>query len=209
MIKVIQSDQYTSNKVLLDKMFRLRSFENDEPEDENFVIGNIGWDKFDELQPVYILSLSGTGDVLGSVRLIPTTGSHMLGDVYQSLNPNERISSPLIWEGSKFLIDEKKMTGSCPHDRVLAKRAILELLTGIIEVGLRAGLDFVIVLYDARMCQWFEEIGFKADIIGGPQKICKTILYAALLEIDSNMITRLKKLQQPLETQRYAKGGMT
>jgi len=209
MIKVIQADQYSSNKVLIEKMFRLRSSYRDLKGDDGLIIGYIGLDKFDALHPVYILSINGRGDVLGSVRLIPTTGTHMLGDVYQSLNPNERISSPLIWEGSMFIIDQKRMAGSTVRDRILAKRATFELLTGIIDVGIEAGLDFVIILYDARMCRWFDKIGFKADVIGGPRKISETILYAALLEIDSDMVERLEKLRQPLGNQRYASGGMT
>jgi len=55
---------------------------------------------FDDLNPLYLLSVDEGGELLGCLRLLPTTGPNMLRDVFNVLIPDGKIESPLIWESS-------------------------------------------------------------------------------------------------------------
>jgi acyl homoserine lactone synthase len=92
---------------LLDRMYQLRhavfaerlkwtSLNNDRRE----------IDLYDVLSPVYLICRDPAGEVVGCWRLLPTTGSYMLKDIFSHLlhgaTPPEQ---PDIWEISRFAID--------------------------------------------------------------------------------------------------------
>ena len=56
-------------------------------------------DRFDDLNPVYVIALDEAEKVVGSWRLVPTTGPYMLRDVFSDLllrftPPDIRMSDP-------------------------------------------------------------------------------------------------------------------
>jgi len=56
-------------------------------------------DGFDVFDPLYLLSVDHNDRVVGSLRLLPTTGFTMINDVFSDLLPDGNpIHSPLIWE---------------------------------------------------------------------------------------------------------------
>ena len=192
MLKVIQSHQYDKNSELLDKMFRIRAKVFKERLDwEVEVKDGYERDYFDDLNPLYLLSVDEEGELLGCLRLLPTTGPNMLRDVFNVLIPDGKIESPLIWESSRFCINPDITHNTRDTETAFVNRVTIELLSGIAEVGLAAGLDFVVTVYDARMARLLKRVNCPADVVGGPIKIGKVMTYASLFEVSKQMWLRL------------------
>jgi N-acyl-L-homoserine lactone synthetase len=76
-------------------------------------IEKLGWDldcsngleidQFDREDTVYVLGYDEADAVIGTARLLPTTGAYLLGEVFpQLLNGAPVPASPEIWELSRF-----------------------------------------------------------------------------------------------------------
>src|SRR5215469_5126406 len=64
-------------------------------------------DMFDDLDPVYIVC-EHQGEVLGSWRLLPTTGPYMLKDVFpELLYGRQAPQAPDVWEISRFAVSKR------------------------------------------------------------------------------------------------------
>lgn len=192
MLKLIQSHQYIENAELMNKMFRIRAKVFKERLDwEVEVEDGYERDCFDDLNPLYLLSVDDDGELLGCLRLLPTTGPNMLRDVFNILIPDGKIESPLIWESSRFCINPDIRHNTRDIETAFVNRVTIELLSGIAEVGLAAGLNFVVTVYDARMARLLKRVNCPADVVGGPIKIGKVITYASLFEVSEQMWRRL------------------
>jgi len=148
-------------------------------------------DEFDALNPLYLVSIGAEGSVRGSLRLLPTTGPNMLADVFTELLPDGmHIESATIWESSRFSVDHAAASERSDN---LLNRTTGELLTGIVEVGLRAGLTEVVSVYDAMFARILKRAGCAAELIGRPARIGDIMGYAALFEISDRMLQNLRR----------------
>jgi len=106
---------------------------------------------FDDANPLYLVSVDPlTKKYRGSVRLLPTTGPNMLRDVFPFLlREGEFVESPTIWEISRICA----VPSECQPDRSTnwLSPTFAELIVGIVEVGLMAGLTQIIAVFDARI----------------------------------------------------------
>lgn len=192
MLKLIQSHQYIENAELMNKMFRIRAKVFKERLDWEVEVDD-GYERdcFDDLNSLYLLSVDDEGELLGCLRLLPTTCPNMLRDVFNILIPDGKIESPLIWESSRFCINPDIRHNTRDIETAFVNRVTIELLSGIAEVGLAAGLNFVVTVYDARMARLLKRVNRPADVVGGPIKIGKVITYASLFEVSEQMWRRL------------------
>jgi acyl homoserine lactone synthase len=148
-------------------------------------------DEFDALNPLYLLSIGDDGNVRGSLRLLPTTGPNMLADVFPELLPDDmRIESATIWESSRFSVDQE---AAAERSDNLLNRTTGELLIGIVEVGLLAGLTDVVSVYDAMFARILKRANCAAELIGKPARLGDIMGYAALFEISDRMLINLRK----------------
>jgi acyl homoserine lactone synthase len=87
---------------ILDDMYKLRA---------RVFQGRLGWDVsvrngreidlFDDLDPTYVIALDDDYRVVGCNRILPTTGPHMLSDVFQDILCGEPpLRSATIWENN-------------------------------------------------------------------------------------------------------------
>lgn len=195
MIEVIQNSERHLHTETLDSLYRMRArVFKDRLNWEVQVRDGQEVDYFDDCDPVYLVSRNQyTGRVEGGLRLLPTTGPNMLRDVFSVLLPDgEIVESPLIWESSRFAIDPDLATDG---NRRLHS-VTTELLCGIVEVGMLAGIDFVVSVYDARMARIFKLADCPADIIGVPTRIGRVMTYAGLFEISEDMRSRIARAGQ-------------
>jgi acyl homoserine lactone synthase len=160
-------------------------------------------DQFDSEDPLYLLSVNKkTQRLEGCVRLLPTTGPNMLRDVFPVLLPEgEEIESPIIWESSRFCIDPE--LPSSGDGRI--NRTTTELLCGLVEVGLKAGLSHIVSVYDARMARIFRTANCPAETIGTPVRIGRVLTHAGLFEITPQLrddIARAGGLTAPVLSSR-------
>ena len=146
-------------------------------------------DRFDDCNPLYLLSVDASGRVLGTLRLLPTTGPNMLRDVFPVLlTEGEAVESPTIWESSRFAID---LAAPQPPTGVRVNRVTTELLCGIVEIGLMAGLDFIVSVFDASMLRVLRTAGYGPDLLGRPQKIGSVTTHAGLFDVSEEAWCRI------------------
>lgn len=186
MLYVVESKNRADFKTLIDEMhvLRARVFHERLGWDVN-VINSREVDVFDEADPLYLMSVNPqTGKLEGSVRLLATTGPNMLRDVFSVLLPDGLVvESPLIWESSRFCMDpDLAGSGSSRINKVTT-----ELLCGLVEVGLRAGLTHIVSVFDARMARIFRSSNCPPDTIGEPVRIGRVMTYAGLFEISQDL----------------------
>lgn len=193
MIKLIPS--YESNKYpkIIDNMFSLRARQFD---------ARLGWkvkvnenghevDDFDDLDPLYVVSLGPDDSVLGTFRLLQTTGPHMLLNVFPELLPDGQfIRSPLVWESTRFCVDTEKV-------KQLSSRGLNsvtgELLSTLLEVGLYAGLTHIVTVIDVRMERVLLRAKCPVERLGEPVKIGKVNTIAILMECSERTVAEVHK----------------
>ena len=106
MLRYIYADDLNALPQLRDTMFQDRAAQ---------FHTRLGWevelddkgsehDAYDEMNPMYIIWEQPGGRHGGSLRLLPTTGSTMLGDHFLNLTDGVHLQSPLIWECTRFCL---------------------------------------------------------------------------------------------------------
>jgi len=183
MLKLIEGSYSSFFPKEMDAMFRNRA--------ETFA-RRLGWDvvvnngyerdRFDDLNPLYLVSVDPeTERYRGSLRLLPTTGPNMLRDVFpQLLEEGEIVESAVVWEVSRICtIGPDGYSG-----RGICGVVLRELIAGIAEVGLIAGLFRIVAVFDERLLRILKAVRCNPEIIGRPQLIGGTMSFAALFGED-------------------------
>jgi acyl homoserine lactone synthase len=182
MLKIIEGSYASFFPREMDAMFRNRA--------ETFS-DRLGWevvvkdgrerDVFDDANPVYLVSVDPeTEEYWGSLRLLPTTGPNMLRDVFPQLLDGGYVESATIWESSR--ICAAALPGQPERNRSGVNYVLCELILGIGEVALAAGLTQIVSVFDARIFRVLKAAGCNPEIIGTPQRIGGVMSYAGLFD---------------------------
>jgi N-acyl-L-homoserine lactone synthetase len=104
---VLSQPEFGMNLDLLASMFRLRRrVFRDRLDWTVSVSGDLELDVYDALNPTYLVMLSESREVVGCVRLLPTTGPTMLADTFPQLLAAEMPPrNSRILESSRFCVD--------------------------------------------------------------------------------------------------------
>lgn len=136
-------------------------------------------DTYDTIGPTYLLLLRGDRDVVGSVRLLPTTGPTMLANTFASLLGGETPPrSTAVLESSRFCVDSDR-SGDLARNGL--RRATLMLFAGMIEWAKAAAADAIVTVTDLRMERVLRRAGWPLQRIGTPKRIGDTIALAGFL----------------------------
>src|SRR5208337_3955112 len=141
MLKVIEGANASFFPREMDAMFRNRAEVFAERLGWDVVVkGGYERDRFDDLNPVYLVSVDPvTERYWGSLRLLPTTGPNMLRDVFpQLLEEGEVVESATIWESSRICVSA--VEGQPGRARNGVNYVLNELIAGIGETMAYAGL---------------------------------------------------------------------
>jgi acyl homoserine lactone synthase len=182
MLKLIEGSYASFFPKEMDAMFRNRA--------ETFS-ERLGWrvvvkdgyerDRFDDANPLYLVSVDpDTDEYWGSLRLLPTTGPNMMRDVFPQLLDGEYVESATIWESSR--ICAAAIPGQPERGRSGVNYVLSELILGIGEVSVAAGLTQIASVFDARIFRVLKAAGCDPEIIGTPQRIGGVMCYAALFD---------------------------
>jgi acyl homoserine lactone synthase len=168
---------------LLDEMFRLRAR----------VFGDrLGWDvrvengmeidRFDALDPAYLVGLDGGGHVVSCARLLQTTGPHMLSDVFSSILDGEPpIRSSRVWESTRFCVDTQRLKETGGLSGI--SRATCEILVGLNDYGMMAGISDIITVIDPVMDRVLKRSACAPHgYVGSVKPMGKVSALAALLD---------------------------
>jgi acyl homoserine lactone synthase len=187
MIQLITADYYGQFIDDLSEMHRLRFRVFKERLDWDVQIsGDMEIDEFDGLHPAYLIQRASDNRVQGCVRLLPSTGSTMLRDIFPILLDGAPVpTSPTIWESSRFAIDIRPDTPKTTHGLATAT---YELFAGMIEFGLARQLTEIVTVTDARMERILRRAGWPLRRIGKPRALGSTLFRAGTLsDSDSRM----------------------
>lgn len=178
---------------LLDEMFRLRArvFE-----------GRLGWDVdvrdgrerdvFDGLDPAHIVSVNDAGRVVGCMRLLQTTGPHMLADVFSSILDGEPpLRSPTIWEATRFCVDTRELGAGRSRNSV--SYVTSEIMIAAFEYGMTAGITDAVAVMDPIMDRVMRRSGNGPyGYLGSAKPMGKVVALAGLMDCSQERIDRIR-----------------
>jgi acyl homoserine lactone synthase len=149
-------------------------------------------DGFDALDPLYLLAMDDKNNVIGSTRLLPTTGFTMINDVFSELLPQHvPVYSPRIWEGSRFCVESDV---GAHGERCAFSRSALEMLIAGNEIGMEIGLTHTVAVFDLNMHRLMKRIGCAGEPLGPPRRIGHVMCIAVAIEMGEQANDQLRTI---------------
>jgi len=153
MIRFLYGDRLHCAPLLRDTMFRDRAAQ---------FSGRLKWavqvdeqgferDEYDAMNPLYVIWQQADGRHGGSLRFLPTTGPVMVNDHFPDLTGGVAITSPHIWECTRFCI-----APDAPSRRIAAR-----LLLGAAALGKRFHLRHAVGVFDPAMERIYRALGWE------------------------------------------------
>lgn len=150
-------------------------------------------DEFDALDPAHVISLDDEGNVVGCMRLLQTTGPHMLADVFSDILDGEPpLRSPQIWEATRFCVDTERLAiGGRARNSI--SYVTSEVMVGAFEYGRDAGVLDAVAVIDPVMNRVMIRSGNAPyDYLGKTVDMGKVQALAALLDCSDDRIARIR-----------------
>lgn len=146
-------------------------------------------DQYDALSPTYLLVVDGR-DVIGCVRLLPTTGRNMLADTFPVLLDGRVAPKTVrIWESSRFCVDTQNVAATAENG---LKEATFLLFAAMIEWGQQHKLQAIATVTDLRMERILRRAGWHLDRLGEPRQIGATKAVAGLLPVTGDALAAIR-----------------
>ena len=157
MLRYIYGDQLKAHERLAAEMFRDRADQFKVRLNWEVSVDAQGFerDEYDDLNPLYVIWENADGTHGGSMRFLPTVGRVMVNDHFPHLLGGGSISSPTIWECTRFCLSR----GANPK-----VAAALMLAGGEIMEGF--GVEHFVGVFDARMVRIYRRIGSSPEVLG-------------------------------------------
>ncbi|PWE30599.1 autoinducer synthase [Maritimibacter sp. 55A14] len=189
-IDALNEAQYPNT---LDEVFKLRArvFQKRLGWDVNVEDGRER-DPFDDLDPAHVVSIDDWGRVVGCMRLLQTTGPHMLADVFSPILGGEPpLRSATIWEATRFCVDTGRL--STGRGRNSISYVTSEVMLGAFEYGMKAGIKDAVAVIDPIMDRVMRRSGNAPyDYLGVPTPMGKVTALAALMDCSEERIARIR-----------------
>jgi acyl homoserine lactone synthase len=146
-------------------------------------------DQYDTFMPTYLLAVE-QDEVVGCVRLLPTTGRNMLADTFPVLlDGNAAPKATGIWESSRFCVDTKNVAATAENG---LREATFLLFAAMIEWGQQRDLQAIATVTDLRMERILRRAGWHLDRLGTPRQIGATKAVAGLLPITDDALGAIR-----------------
>lgn len=154
------------------------------------VVGDHESDRFDELQPTYIIAISESGQLAGCARLLPALGPTMVADVFQSLLPQGRlVAHASMIESSRFCVDTTLGEGRAGGSMHVAT---LTMFAGIVEWCLANQFTEIVTVTDVRFERLLARVGWPLSRLGEPKQIGVTTAVAGSLAVNRDIFRKLR-----------------
>jgi N-acyl-L-homoserine lactone synthetase len=187
----LNRDEHTD---LLREMFKLRARVFD---------GRLGWDVvvrngeerdiYDTLDPAYLISVDVNGAVVGCLRVLQTTGPHMLADVFAPLLDGQPpLRSARLWEATRFCVDTDRLRDRSGANSISTVTS--ELMIGACEYAMAAGVDDAVAVIDPIMHRILKRSGNgPSDYLGVPRQMGKVVAMAVLMDCSAERVARIRE----------------
>lgn len=145
-------------------------------------------DDYDNEMAVYLLARDGvTGDHMGSVRLLPTTGAHMMAGVFPDLCLNGVIRSQSTWEISRLVATMNGRVGT----RLLRIHRMLAL--ALVEFALHNDIDSYVLVAESQRVPALLSVGWQVTPLSMPTEHSGELIEALKIHIDADTLPRMRK----------------
>ena len=146
-------------------------------------------DQYDTFKPTYLLAVE-QDEVVGCVRLLPTTGRNMLADTFPVLlDGHAAPKATRIWESSRFCVDTKNVAATAENG---LREATFLLFAAMIEWGQQRDLQAIATVTDLRMERILRRAGWHLDRLGTPRQIGATKAVAGLLPVTNDALGAIR-----------------
>lgn len=192
MIEIVQAGQAGKTSLLFD-MHRLRArvFKDMLKWDVNVNDDGLEIDDFDLPDAVYILALSEDRRVIGSWRLLPTTGPTMIRDVWpQFLKSLPMPVASNIYEVSRFSVNS--LNPDSRANKAESQQAVGEMFVALTALCMKAGIDEIHTLYDDRIAKVIAKIDCAPYASSERLPIDGMMCQTGAFQTNQQMLDRLK-----------------
>ena len=125
------------------------------------VLGESEADCYDREETMYLLAKAQPdGQVLASARLLPTTGPHLMSDLFAAACQETPPRGPTVWEVSRFCITPDL------NGRGMRLGLLWEVICGVMEAALLHGIDQVIFAANRALLPLALDCGWDARTLG-------------------------------------------
>lgn len=193
MIRVFQGRDRNQFPREADAMYRLRARQfRDRLKWQVNVVDGWEIDEYDEMNPLYLVSIDERGAIRGSLRFLPTTGPHMmqggLGTYFESAFEAQ---SPLIWECSRFSIEPMTHHGRISGSAL--RETTFELMHGGCEVAMKAGISQILGVFDPFMLRVYRRTGWGPEIVATSQKADPGPIYLGIWDVSEASLLSIRE----------------
>lgn len=193
MIRLIQGQESAHYPREMESMFRARAA---------VFHRRLGWnvtvrrgreiDRYDAENPLYLIAIDDeSGAIVGSARLLPTTGPTTFGESFSNLfeEPID-LASATVWECARFCIHPAaRSSGSIRN----ATRVSFELNLAVCELGLRAGLTQIQAVYDQFMVKVYERAAWGPTPMARSTRIGKLPAYVGIWDVTQRTLAEMRR----------------
>ncbi len=190
-VLTISPDRYVEHQTLLKQMHGLRAevFGGRLEWDVAITDGNER-DQYDDLNPTYILAVSGGNKVVGCTRLLPAIGPTMLELTFPQLLADGSLNATsAMIESSRFCVDTTLPAG---REGGQLHLATLTMFAGIIEWSIAHRYDKIVTATDLRFERILNRAGWPMARLGEPVAIGNTVAIAGTLPADQKSFERVR-----------------
>ena len=147
-------------------------------------------DQFDRSDTIYVVARDIEGHICGCARLLPTTNSYLLGEVFPHLLAGGAIfAAPDIWELSRFAAVSYTQDGD--ENAEAATSSARALLAAAVAYAAQHGVQRLIGITYLSMERWFRRMGVHMHRAGPPVLIDGEPVVACWIEIDDQTLQAL------------------
>jgi N-acyl-L-homoserine lactone synthetase len=143
-------------------------------------------DQFDRPGAIYLVETEASGRVLQSARLLPSTGPHLLSEVFSPLCAGEPPRGPNIFEASRF----------CPAPFVKKgeprRRLLFRMIDAILETGLLFGIEQVSFVASAALAPLALNAGWDVVKLGPSMRMGRDRLSAMMADVSCVGLARVR-----------------
>lgn len=178
MIQVFEGTEHPGSNPILDGMHRDRKriFVDLLKWDVPVIDGAFEIDQFDTERAVYFVSTDERGGHLGSIRLLPTAGPHILGSIFPWLCDGSVPTGLDIWELSRGCLSPSASAAT----RLQVRNA---LTTAVVEFALLRNISAYTCIADSGWLSQVLALGWDCRPLGLPRRLGRTRTGALRIDI--------------------------
>jgi len=170
------------NEQVLKSMYRLRHsvFRDRLHWDVNSNNG-LEYDEFDQCNPLYLVVKDDNSHVVGSWRLLPTTGPYMLKNVFPYLLHGQPAPEhPGTWEISRFALSEsKEQLGGFGFSDVPVR-----MIQTVVRYARQKAIEHYVAVISVAVERMLRKTGLKLHRYGPPVRIGNVTTVACWIPMD-------------------------